>query len=227
MDIKSSLQKSQHDLVSNNAALAKAKSTTIEAQSPVEKLNAAPASIEHTLIASDEEIKRFQQEAYEYNVKNFEIQDKTQAAFTTTLKEFEKFKGTQSTLHPNIDLNSLDLAQKEDGTLQLVGGNITDALRADLETQINANDELKSAYKQVHEGMADIVRYFDVNSNAEAKDFYGKFRLNELSNSFEKQFHDDGFGQDYHTLEEKVLSSSLLFSYKMADAINPRINISV
>ncbi|RJE77596.1 hypothetical protein BGP78_00915 [Pseudoalteromonas sp. MSK9-3] len=227
MDIKSSLQKSQHDLVNNNAALAKAKSTTIEAQPPVEKLNAAPASIEHTPVASDEEIKRFQQEAYEYNVKNFDVQDKTQAAFATTLNEFEKFKGAQSTLHPNIDLNSLDLAQKEDGTLQLVGGNITDALRAGLETQINANDELKSAYKQVHEGMADIIRYFDVNSNPEAKDFYGKFRLNELSNSFEKQFHDDGFGQDYNTLEEKVLSNSLLFSYKMADAINPRINISV
>ncbi|TMP37421.1 hypothetical protein CWB97_22715, partial [Pseudoalteromonas citrea] len=57
--------------------------------------------------------------------------------------------------------------------------------------------------------------------------FYGKFRLNELSNSFEKQFHDDGFGQDYHTSEEKVLSSSLLFSSKMADTINPKINISV
>ncbi|MCF6438640.1 hypothetical protein L1077_04255 [Pseudoalteromonas luteoviolacea] len=227
MDIKNSLRNSQHNLVNNNAALEKSKATTIEAQSPVEKLNAAPASIENTSVASEEEIKRFQQEAYDYNVKNFEIQDNTQAAFATTLKEFEKFKDTQSSLHPNIDLSSLDLAQEEDGTLQLVGGNISATLRANLETQINANDELKTAYKQVHEGMADIVRYFDVNSNAEAKDFYGKFRLNELSSSFEKQFHDDGFGQDYHTLEEKVLSSSLLFSYKMTDAINPRINISV
>ncbi|MBQ4837199.1 hypothetical protein [Pseudoalteromonas luteoviolacea] len=227
MDIKSSLQKSQHDLVNNNAALTKAKSTTIDTQSPAEKLNAVPASIINTVVASEEEIKKFQQEAYEYNVKNFEIQDKTQAAFATTLKEFEKFKDTQSTLHPNIDFNALDLAQKEDGTLQLVGGNIATSLRAELEAQINGNEELKSAYKQVHEGMADIVRYFDVNSNVEAKDFYGKFRLNELSHSFEKQFHDDGFGQDYQTLEEKVLSNSLLFSSKMADAINPRINISV
>ncbi|MDK2595575.1 hypothetical protein [Pseudoalteromonas obscura] len=227
MDIKSSLQKSQHDLVNNNAALTKAKSTTIDTRSPAEKLNAVPASIINTPVASEEEIKKFQQEAYEYNVKNFEIQDKTQAAFATTLKEFEKFKDTQSTLHPNIDFNTLDLAQKEDGTLQLVGGNIATSLRAELEAQINGNEELKSAYKQVHEGMADIVRYFDVNSNVEAKDFYGKFRLNELSHSFEKQFHDDGFGQDYQTLEEKVLSNSLLFSSKMADAINPRINISV
>ncbi|MCG7548060.1 hypothetical protein [Pseudoalteromonas sp. Of7M-16] len=226
MDIKSSLQKSQHDLISNNAALTKTKSTTIDTQSRAEKLIAAPTSIENTAVVSEEEVKRFQQEAYDYNVKNFEIQDKTQAAFATTLKEFGKFKDAQSTLHPNIDLSTLDLAQQEDGSLQLVGGNITEALRADLEAQINENEELKSAYKQVHEGMADIVRYFDVNSNVEAKDFYGKFRLNELSNSFEKQFHDDGFGQDYHTLEEKVLSSSLLFSYKMADAINPRVNIS-
>ncbi|MCG7535014.1 hypothetical protein [Pseudoalteromonas sp. OOF1S-7] len=228
MNINSPLVNSQVGLASSLTAKKEAKAHSIEPQAPEQEMNAAALSAKNTSILTEEETQKLKQETFEMSKQNYKLMGETQEAFATTLSEFEKFKKEQSSLNPGIDLSVLDLAQDEDGTLKLVGGNLGGQLRADLESIINDNNTLKNVFEQVHEGLAHIVRSSGADRQGiEAKDFYDNIRLNELSRSFENQFHDEGFGQDYHTLEEKVNSHTMLFAMKMNDAIYPKININV
>lgn len=228
VNINSPLVNSQVNLASNLTAKEEAKAHNIEPQAPEKEMNAAALSAENTPVLTEEEIQKLKQETFEISKQNYKVMGETQEAFATTLSEFEKFKKEQSSLNTGIDLSSLDLSQEEDGTLKLVGGGVGGKLRDDLESIINENNKLKNAYEQVHEGLAQIVRFSGADRQGiEAKDLYGNIRLNELSKSFENQFHDTGFGQDYHTLEDKVNSHPMLFAMKMNEAIYPRININV
>ncbi|MCF2859226.1 hypothetical protein L1286_17215 [Pseudoalteromonas sp. SMS1] len=228
MKIDSSLQNSQVNLMSNTTAKKEAKAHNIVPQAPGEEINAAALSAEVTPVLSEQEIQKLKQETFEINKKNYKVMGDTQAAFATTISEFEKFKKAQSVLNPNLNLDTLDLSQEEDGTLILIGGELNGKQREELESAINQNEELKAAYKQVHEGLAQIVQFSGTGrEDVKATDFYGSFRLNELTQSFESQFHDDGFGQDYQTLEEKVNSHPWMFAMKMSEAIYPRVNINI
>ncbi|WP_125782946.1 hypothetical protein [Pseudoalteromonas rubra] len=159
------------------------------------------------------------------HVKDFE---QAQSALVTSLDLFEQFKAQQQALSPHLNLDRVDLAQKEDGTLELVGGGLSGAQRSELEEALNSNEELKESFSQVHEGILSVLQLHSSDFDSlTVEDLRGTLKLNELTEKYSRQFNPDGLGQNMHTVEDKINADPMLFFGMMVDAINPRVSIKV
>ncbi|MEJ6473693.1 hypothetical protein [Pseudoalteromonas piscicida] len=172
---------------------------------------------------ADARLKREGEEAFAKYTKEFE---KTQQALLTSVDEFARFKEQQKASNPHLNMDSLDLTQADDGSLALVGGNLSGSQREELEAQLNENQTLKDAFSQVHKGLVSVLHYrTSENQSITEKDLQGAIQLNDLTERYSRKFSPDGFGQDYTTLEERIMSDPLLFFGKMADLLDPKINV--
>ncbi|WP_125782944.1 hypothetical protein [Pseudoalteromonas rubra] len=207
---------------------------------PIDKLKAAKVEPEKPAVSGnitfsednglmdEEEIAQFRKELNDelkQQVKDFE---RAQGALLNSLDQFSEFKAAQKIVNPHLNLDSVDLALNEDGSLALVGGSLSGDQRSELEQQLNNNDELKASFSQVHDGILSVLQMHSSDFDAlSAEDLRGSLKLNELTEKYSRQFTPDGFGQNMPTLEDKINTDPLLFFGMMVDAINPRVSIKV
>ncbi|WP_046006821.1 hypothetical protein [Pseudoalteromonas rubra] len=208
-------------------------------QSATEQLRAAKVEPENPAVSgnitfsednglmNEEEIARFTKELNDelkQQVKDFE---RAQSALVSSLDLFGQFKEIQKVANPHLNLDSVDLAQNEDGSLALVGGSMSRAQRSELEELLNLNDALKEAFTEVHKGILSVFQFhtsdFDV---LREEDLRGTLKLNEMTEKYTRRFT-GGIGQSLPTDEEKIMADPLLFFGMMVDALKPRVSIKV
>ncbi|WP_141685366.1 hypothetical protein [Pseudoalteromonas luteoviolacea] len=174
---------------------------------------------------SQEHIKIAEDEAKRITLAYVDVMEKTQSALKTSLDEFDKFKTEQASKNPGLDLSDLDLYQDKEGNLKLSSDKLSASQLNDLETALSGNEKLKDAFTQVHSGIVeslklkDSYQYSDLNSSS----LNGSIRLNELTEQYSKQFHPEGFGQEYKTLSERLNVDAGMFGHFLSEAMNPTI----
>ncbi|RZM76458.1 hypothetical protein C3B51_17995 [Pseudoalteromonas rubra] len=209
-----------------SAPIDKLKAAKVEPEKPTVSGNITFS--EETGLMDEETIARVRKELNDelkQQVKDFE---RAQGALLNSLDQFSEFKAAQKIVNPHLNLDSVDLALNEDGSLALVGGSLSGDQRSELEQQLNDNDELKASFSQVHDGILSVLQMHSSDFDAlSSEDLRGSLKLNELTEKYSRQFTPDGFGQNMPTLEDKINTDPLLFFGMMVDAINPRVSIKV
>jgi len=153
--------------------------------------------------------------------------EKTQDAILSSLNEFEAFKNHHTVENPAMDLTNLDLYQEKDGTLKLSSDILTDKELSTLERDLNKNEELRLSMTMIHKGAALAHSRPDSNNTFSPQDFYGTLRLNDLTQRFNNQFNEEGFGQTLVTLEERINIDPIFFTDYLISSVSPKINVSV
>ncbi|RZM76459.1 hypothetical protein C3B51_18000 [Pseudoalteromonas rubra] len=206
----------------------KLRSVQIEPQDPDIQYAQEMTISKHTVELSPEAYAKLTKqlsEDFAGHVKDFE---QAQSALVTSLDLFEQFKAQQQTISPHLNLDRVDLAQKEDGTLKLVGGDLSGAQRSELEEALNGNDELKESFSKVHEGILSVLQLHSSDFDSlTVEDLRGTLKLNELTEKYSRQFDPAGLGQNMPTIEDKISADPMLFFGMMVEAINPRVSIKV
>ncbi|WP_125719121.1 hypothetical protein [Pseudoalteromonas rubra] len=209
-----------------SAPIDKLKAAKVEPEKPTVSGNITFS--EETGLMDEETIARVRKELNDelkQQVKDFK---RAQGALLNSLDQFSEFKAAQKIVNPHLNLDSVDLALNEDGSLALVGGSLSGDQRSELEQQLNNNDELKASFSQVHDGILSVLQMHSSDFDAlSSEDLRGSLKLNELTEKYSRQFTPDGFGQNMPTLEDKINTDPLLFFGMMVDAINPRVSIKV
>ncbi len=206
----------------------KLRSVQIEPQDPDIQYAQEMTISKHTVELSPEAYAKLTKqlsEDFAGHVKDFE---QAQSALVTSLDLFEQFKAQQQAISPHLNLDRVDLAQKEDGTLKLVRGDLSGAQRSELEEALNGNDELKESFSKVHEGIQSVLQLHSSDFDSlTVEDLRGTLKLNELTEKYSRQFEPAGLGQNMPTIEDKISADPMLFFGMMVDAINPRVSIKV
>ncbi|ESP91747.1 MULTISPECIES: hypothetical protein [Pseudoalteromonas] len=188
-------------------------------------LNSAKVTMQTHVRVSKEDVKTAEDEAKRITLAYVDAMEKTHKALKTSLSEFEKFKTEQANKNPKLDLSDLDLYQDKEGDLKLNSGKLSASQITDLETALSGNEKLKDAFTQLHSGIVeglqlkDSYQYADLNASS----LNGSIRLNELTEQYSKQFHFEGFGQEYKTLSERLDVDAGLFGHFLFEAMNPKI----
>ncbi|MBQ4837695.1 hypothetical protein [Pseudoalteromonas luteoviolacea] len=192
---------------------------------PEVPLTSAKVTLQTHVGVSKEDIKTAEDEAKRVTLAYVDAMEKVQKALKTSLSEFERFKTVQTDKNPNLDLRDLDLYQDKKGNLKLSSGKLSAAQVNNLETVLSGNKKLKDAFTQLHSGIVEGLKlrnsyqYADLNASS----LNGSIRLNELTEQYGKQFHPEGFGQEYKTLSERLDVDVGLFGHFLSEAMNPTI----
>ncbi|MCF6441716.1 hypothetical protein L1077_19965 [Pseudoalteromonas luteoviolacea] len=201
------------------------KESRIQSEAPTTSVK---VTLDTNVGIKEEHFKAAQEEAVRATLAYMDTMEKTQQALKTSLSEFDKFKAEQANQNPHLDLKDLDLYQDKEGNLKLSSGRLSSSQINDLEAALSGNEKLKDAFTQIHSGIVDSLKhrdsylYADLNSSS----LNGSIRLNELTQQYDKQFHPEGFGEEYKTLSERLNVEAGLFGHFLLEAVNPTIRTS-